>query len=155
MGAVGANRARAGPTYGGILSLRRLRTAAVWGSVGVAAVALVLAQTAPASAAGQTKYVVAADIGTSRAAPGATAWFADVTNAGAYATTTTAFDGSQSLQLSTPAATDGIRVLNSYGVGATTLTIPQIVAGASYTYSGTNVNFQIDLLHADGPGLRA
>jgi LPXTG-motif cell wall-anchored protein len=112
---------------------------------------LVLAQTTPASAAGQTKYVVAADISTSRAAPGATGWFADPTPTsppnGSFATTSTAFDGSESLQLSALSAAYGIRVLNSYGTGASTPTIPQIVAGASYTYSGTHVNFQIELFY--------
>jgi hypothetical protein len=98
-----------------------------------------------AFASNPPQWVVAADVGAARAATGTTSWFADPTHNGTFATSTGTFDSSTALQLSTPAATDGIRVLNSYGSGVTPPTIPQITSGASYTYSGSNVDFQIEL----------
>jgi hypothetical protein len=112
-----------------------------------ATLALVVGTLPSAAAFASTppQWVVAADVGTARAAAGATSWFADPSHNGNYATSASTFDASTALQLSTPAASDGIRVLNSYGSGVTPPTIAQITSGASYTYSGSNVDFQIEL----------
>jgi hypothetical protein len=113
-----------------------------------AATLVLLVGTLPAASAfasNPVQWVVASDVSASRAAAGSTSWFADPNHSGTYATTATAFDGSTALQLSTPAAADGIRILNSYGGGVTPPTIAQIQAGASYAYSGSNVDFQIEL----------
>jgi Putative Ig domain len=113
-----------------------------------AATLLLLVGTLPSAAAFAStpvQWVVASDVSASRAAAGAATWFADPNHNGTYATTATAFDSSTALQLSTPAASDGIRILNSYGSGVTPPTIAQIQSGASYAYSGSNVDFQIEL----------
>jgi hypothetical protein len=137
--------------------MREIITGTVAGVVGTVlllisfiAIAGIALGAGPANATpvGTTQWVVAADIPTGTRAPaGTVSWFADPTAAGEYATTTTAFDGTEALRLTTPAATDGIRVLDSYGSGITPPSIPQIVSGASYTYSGSNVNFQIEIFY--------
>ena len=112
-----------------------------------ATVALVVGTLPSAAAFASTppQWVVASDVSTARAAAGATSWFADPTHNGTFATSASTFDASTALQLSTPAASDGIRVLNSYGSGVTPPTLSEITSGASYTYSGSNVDFQIEL----------
>lgn len=90
-------------------------------------------------------YVPASAIGTDRATGSTPNWFADVSGAGAFATTTDAFDGiSPVLKLTTPGSGDQVRVLTSYGPGAAP-TIPVLLNGASYAYTGSNANFQIEL----------
>jgi LPXTG-motif cell wall-anchored protein len=116
-------------------------------SLAIAAVLGVLVSSA-AFASNAPQWVIAADVGTARAAAGATSWFADPTHNGTFATSASTFDASTALQLSTPAQSDGIRVMNSYGSGVTPPTIAQITSGASYTYSGSNVDFQIELFFA-------
>jgi hypothetical protein len=100
----------------------------------------------PASAATAIPvYVAASAIGTDRATGATPNWFADISGAGAFATTTDAFDGiSPSLKLTTPGSGDQVRVLDSYGPSAAP-TIPALLNGASYTYTGSNANFQIEI----------
>jgi hypothetical protein len=127
--------------------MSRLKTPRAASLLATVLAVAILSSVGPAAAfaANPPQWVVAADVSAARAAAGTTSWFADPTHNGTFATSTTPFDSSAALELSTPAASDGIRVLNSYGSGVTPPTIPQITSGASYTYSGSNVDFQIEL----------
>jgi hypothetical protein len=99
-----------------------------------------------AEASPSTNYVLASDITNGvRSGTGVTSWFADDSHTGTYSETTNAFDGSTSLEMDTPATHDQVRILKSYGAGVTTPTVSQIMTGGSYTYSGSNVDFQIEM----------
>lgn len=110
----------------------------------VAGTALALMVGTPASAAA-AQWVVAADIGSTRAATGeGTRWWAETTNGGSFSDGAAPFDGA-ALMLRDPAANSSVRVLNTYAPDAAKPTIAEIVNGASYTFAGTNVNFQIEI----------
>jgi hypothetical protein len=108
-------------------------------AVGALATGMVGLGASPASAvAGDTEYVSAASVSTS----GKTPWVADPTLDGAYAFGS-APDTTQALNLSAPTGSDGIRILKRLDPRPTD--VSSILGGASYTYTGSDVNFQLEL----------
>jgi hypothetical protein len=81
-----------------------------------------------------------------RAAPGEISWFADVIGSASFAVEQS-FSGSDALHLSASTTPSSIRVLRSYGSGTTPTDIPALLEGASYTYSGSSTNFQIEIFY--------
>jgi hypothetical protein len=96
------------------------------------------------AAAPEPVYVPASAVGTdsSDATPH---WVNDDSGNGAFAATSDSFDGiSPVLKMTTPGSGDQVRVLKRYG---TTLPpdIQTLLNGASYTYTGSNADFQIEI----------
>lgn len=112
---------------------------------GLLAAGLAVGGSVSAQAASATANVTLDQFGADRAAGSSTGWWVDRSNAG-DARDGVAFDGSAALQLSTPSARDGVRALYTYGPSAERPAgIKQLLRDASYSYSGSNVNFQVEI----------
>jgi LPXTG-motif cell wall-anchored protein len=112
-------------------------------ATGIAAgmIAVIAISAPPAFADTPSRYYVPAD---QIATDGSTAWQADITNNARFSEEDDG-DATQALRLQAPTATDGIRVLHRYQPDSRPTDVPALLQGASYTYRGSNVNFQLEL----------
>jgi hypothetical protein len=127
-----------------MFSMRKITRAIVATAVATATLMIVPTTLSAAVAAPEPVYVPASDIGTERASGDVPKWFVDASNGGSFATTSDSFDKiSRVLKLTTPGSGDAVRVLESYD--SSSPDISTLVSGASYTYAGSNANFQIEI----------
>ncbi|PJJ65660.1 hypothetical protein [Compostimonas suwonensis] len=99
-----------------------------------------LAVAAPANAA-DTSFVPDSAISSTRATTHG--WYAEE-NSGGQVGVSPAFDGSAALEMSIPSPAASTRALFTYGPSERPSSLADIVSGASYVYSGLNVNFQLE-----------
>lgn len=69
---------------------------------------------------------------------GGTSWGFDVTHDGP--------DNDAAMKLTTQTSTDKVYLYNAYAPDERPVDIPALVSGASYTYAGANVNFQLEVV---------
>jgi hypothetical protein len=110
----------------------------VWVATGGASVAF-------ASPASTT--VTAPDIAS--AAPSGAGWWQDRDsgNAGSFAMTADSFDRSDAIKLNLPTTSAGINLHNDYAAADRPTDLPALLSSASYAYTGSNVNFQIEVAY--------
>jgi hypothetical protein len=120
-------------------------------AIGVAslgAVALIVAGGATSAfAATSATTVAASDVANTRPADGG--WWQDRDSAasGSFDMTTDSFDGSAAAKLKLPTTASGVNLHDDYPAASRPTDLPALLAGSSYTYTGTNVNFQIEVAY--------
>ena len=122
------------------------RTVRLTGAAVLLSSALILTVGSPASAATDV-LVTAADLGTAYAGAGQTTWLADNAGGGTDQITTDVFDGRSAVKLSRPSTGSQVNIFHSYGAGVRPTSVPDVLAGASYSYSGNTVNFQLAMFY--------
>jgi hypothetical protein len=137
---------------------RRLRVALSTTVAVVALGGLVAGAASSASAAVSPTYVAQSDIGTSYAADGQITWLSDLGGGGTSSVTTDAFDGGPAIKMVQTGASSQVNIFRSYGVGVRPTSVSDVLAGSSFSYAGSSVNFQLAMFYtpADpityGPG---
>lgn len=100
----------------------------------------------------------ASALGPDYADPGDVVWLAEDGHSGTHDVTTDVFDGRSAVRIDRPTTDDVVNVFRSYGQGVRPTDVHALLDGASYSYSGANVNFQLAFFYtpADlatyGPG---
>jgi hypothetical protein len=91
--------------------------------------------------------VTAPDVGS--APPSGAGWWQDRDsgNAGSFAMTADSFDRSDAIKLNLPTTSAGINLHHDYAVADRPTDLPALLSAASYTYTGSNVNFQIEVAY--------
>lgn len=116
-------------------------------TAGAAALALVAVGAAPAHAL-TDDYVESSDIDEVFPAAGVSDWtITSVSSGGSAAITDEAFDGRDTLTLTRDATSDQVTVMKTWGVGVRPTSIPELLDGASYSYTGANPSFQLGLFY--------
>lgn len=86
-------------------------------------------------------------IGTTYSGAGEVSWLVDGSNGPAASVTSDVFDGRSALKLTLPNVNTVTSVFRSFGQGTRPTDIPALLNGASYSYAGFNVNFQLGLFY--------
>jgi LPXTG-motif cell wall-anchored protein len=112
---------------------------------GVAVAGLMLSSVEAASAA--SIAVGSADVtATTRPADGG--WWVDTADGtGTFGVANDTYDGTAAGEISLPSTTSGIDVHDDYSAAERPTDLPALLAGSSYSYVGTNVNFQIEVAY--------
>jgi hypothetical protein len=71
----------------------------------------------------------------------------DSGDVGSFAMTADAFDRSNAVKLNLPTTSAGINLHDVYATTARPTDLPALLSSASYTYTGANVNFQIEVAY--------
>jgi hypothetical protein len=106
----------------------------------------VFGASAPAGAATDT-LVTTPELSTVYATAGHQGWVLDNSSGGTEAITTDVFDARSALKLLQPSTGSSATILKSYGLGVRPADIPGLLAGSSFSYSGSNVNFQLAMFY--------
>jgi hypothetical protein len=118
-------------------------------SASLGAVGLVMAGFAPASIAVAAppapSTVTVSDVANARPAAGGWWQDRDDTSAGSFAITADSFDNSDAAKLILPTTSAGINLHDSYPTASRPTDLPALLNGAGYSYTGTNVNFQVEV----------
>ncbi len=93
--------------------------------------------------------VTAAELGTTYATGSDTTWLTDVNGTtGTDAITTDAFDGRSALRMNIVTSNSQVNVFKSFGPSSGRPTsVADLLAGASFSYSGADVNFQLGFFY--------
>jgi LPXTG-motif cell wall-anchored protein len=112
---------------------------------GVAVAGLLLTSVEAASAASVS--VVPTDVtATTRPADGG--WWVDKADAtGSFAVTSDSYDGTTAGEITLPSTTSGVDPHDDYSVADRPTDLPALLDGASYSYVGADVNFQIEVAY--------
>jgi len=112
----------------------------------VASAALLLTGAVPASAV-TSKLVPESEIGSAYAGDGEVVWLAEEWSGGTHAVTTDVFDGRPALKMMRSGTSSVVNLFRSYGVGERPTAAAGLLDGASYSYAGANVNFQLAMFY--------
>lgn len=124
---------------------RSRRLLAASGALALTA-ALLAAGAAHADPAPPTQVSVTdSDLAAARPAAAA-GWWTDLTNSATAGVTRNGPDGDTALELHLPSSSAKSYAYRSFATNALPTDIEALRAGASYTYSGTNVNFQFEIV---------
>lgn len=122
---------------------KKVLRATSWLAIPIAgAMVLVAGQSAVAAPVDVT--VTAADIQDTRPVDGG--WWADEGAAGTFAVTQDSFDSSTAMKLTIPDTSAKVYLYKDYPIAERPTDLAPLLDGASYTYSGANVNFQIEMV---------
>ena len=110
------------------------------------ALALALAGASPAMAA-TSVLVPESQIGSTYAADNEVVWLAEDSAGGSHDVTTDVFDGRSAVKMMLSSTSSVVNVFRSYGVGTRPTAVAPLLDDASYSYAGSNVNFQLAMFY--------
>lgn len=116
---------------------------------GVAATALALTGAVPAAATGATTDVLvpASDFGSTYAAANQKTWLVEQWSGGTHQIGAAALASRDAIEMTRASTGSVVNVFRSFGAGVRPTAIAPLLDGASYTYSGDNVNFQFAMFY--------
>jgi hypothetical protein len=133
------------------MSFRRRRTVlsrlVFGGAASLGATAMVLAGGVASASAASTVTVTAPQVANTRPADGG--WWQDRDDdaAGSFEMTSDSLDGSNAAKLVLPTTAAAVNLHDNYKTADRPTDLPALLDGASYKYTGTNVNFQVEIAY--------